>query len=393
MLQLPCPPASHVLLLHASSNMAQGRQERCLASIDVSTQASIRLLSATCVCHPCAGGLGTNAFWQCPSQRFFFGVSQFPLLLPMLRSVLAWRGWCHEGAMIIRAGWAPRFHVLPVHARLEPDGERCSMLPALRSVLAWRKWFHRQGGGGPWAGAPSPAPDLAREQLLDRFHQHTQHCPSCSKVGPLLLAAQAGTAEDQLTGTSNTPHHRPEDCNSLPWAAAFCITFQSVGSCCMMRCIAARLDGQREVCRALPVAACWLCQCWTPVISHLLQLRFKLSTIAHSHFGGWPKLTVCSIPPSRCCSTPDTLPRPAQALGQLRAGRKLLLGVAGAALLAAAVALGRGVGPFSWAAGAPVLAALLVGVAEREAGALAGQVPVQRLRPHRARLSWRPAGA
>ena len=51
-----------------------------------------------------------------------------------------------------------------------------------RSVLAWRKWFHRQGSGGFWAASPSPAPDLAREQLLDRFHQHTQHCPACSKV-------------------------------------------------------------------------------------------------------------------------------------------------------------------------------------------------------------------
>jgi hypothetical protein len=51
-----------------------------------------------------------------------------------------------------------------------------------RSVLAWRKWFHKQGGGGFWAASPSPAPDLAREQLLDRFHQHTLHCPACSKV-------------------------------------------------------------------------------------------------------------------------------------------------------------------------------------------------------------------
>jgi hypothetical protein len=54
-----------------------------------------------------------------------------------------------------------------------------------RSVLAWRKWYHKQGQGGYWRATGRPAtraPDLTREQLLDRFHQHTQHCPSCSKV-------------------------------------------------------------------------------------------------------------------------------------------------------------------------------------------------------------------
>lgn len=54
-----------------------------------------------------------------------------------------------------------------------------------RSVLAWRKWFHKQGQGGYWrqiGREASPAPELTREQLLDRYHQHTKHCPACSKV-------------------------------------------------------------------------------------------------------------------------------------------------------------------------------------------------------------------
>ena len=54
-----------------------------------------------------------------------------------------------------------------------------------RSVLAWRKWFHKEGRSGFWAQSrreATPAPDLAREQLLDRYHQHTQNCPACSKV-------------------------------------------------------------------------------------------------------------------------------------------------------------------------------------------------------------------
>ncbi|CAL8465289.1 g4824 [Coccomyxa elongata] len=68
------------------------------------------------------------------------------------------------------ASWAQDYY-LPARA----DG----------SVLGWRKWYHKQGAGGFWAASgrtPTPAPELMREQLLDRFHQHTQHCPSCSKA-------------------------------------------------------------------------------------------------------------------------------------------------------------------------------------------------------------------
>lgn len=54
-----------------------------------------------------------------------------------------------------------------------------------RSVLAWRKWFHKEGQGGHWRASgqlATPAPQLSREQLLDRYHQHTKNCPACSKV-------------------------------------------------------------------------------------------------------------------------------------------------------------------------------------------------------------------
>ena len=66
-------------------------------------------------------------------------------------------------------------------------------------MLAWRKWFHKQGQSGHWrqlGREAKPAPDLAREQLLDRFHQHTKNCPSCSKVHFCLLLS---------TGTSGFP--------------------------------------------------------------------------------------------------------------------------------------------------------------------------------------------
>ena len=47
-----------------------------------------------------------------------------------------------------------------------------------------------------------------------------------------------------------------------------------------------------------------------------------------------------------------------QALNQLRAGRKLLLGLAAALLLVSAAQLGRGAPPISLAAATPVLVAL-----------------------------------
>ena len=63
--------------------------------------------------------------------------------------------------------------------------EGCLSLLLCRSVLAWRKWFHKQGHSGYWqqiGREATPAPDLTREQLLDRYHQHTKNCPACSKV-------------------------------------------------------------------------------------------------------------------------------------------------------------------------------------------------------------------
>ncbi|EIE23217.1 Rieske-domain-containing protein [Coccomyxa subellipsoidea C-169] len=66
------------------------------------------------------------------------------------------------------------------------------------SVLGWRKWYHKQGGGGFWEASgreATPAPVLTREQLLDRYHQHTQNCPACSKA-----LQQLRTGRKQLLG-------------------------------------------------------------------------------------------------------------------------------------------------------------------------------------------------
>lgn len=58
---------------------------------------------------------------------------------------------------------------------------------AVRSI---RNWLDNMAGPVPW---PSSAPadmhtrEIPREELLDRYHQHTKHCKNCSQVG--LLSA------------------------------------------------------------------------------------------------------------------------------------------------------------------------------------------------------------
>ncbi len=56
--------------------------------------------------------------------------------------------------------------------------------------MAWRRWLTQKAGGGPvYPDAPAVDPfrdslgKLHRRELLDRHHQHTQHCAACSKVG------------------------------------------------------------------------------------------------------------------------------------------------------------------------------------------------------------------
>lgn len=66
---------------------------------------------------------------------------------------------------------------------------------ACRGVMGWRQWLDERAGGGPF-GAVNAEPTFGlnafgkadRRQLLDRRHQHTDQCTSCSKVQPLAAA-------------------------------------------------------------------------------------------------------------------------------------------------------------------------------------------------------------
>lgn len=50
--------------------------------------------------------------------------------------------------------------------------------PADVGIVTFRKWLDEAGGSPTWMGEGSVRP-LNNEQLYDRWHRHTKHCPSC----------------------------------------------------------------------------------------------------------------------------------------------------------------------------------------------------------------------
>lgn len=71
---------------------------------------------------------------------------------------------------------------------------RCCHAPCRRrAVILLRRWLDEFAGGGPRyahstaSGHEAPLPaaaslPLTRRQILDRYEQHTRHCPSCRRV-------------------------------------------------------------------------------------------------------------------------------------------------------------------------------------------------------------------
>ncbi|MHC5721151.1 MAG: Rieske 2Fe-2S domain-containing protein, partial [Nostoc sp.] len=56
-------------------------------------------------------------------------------------------------------------------------------MPSLSDVgiITFRKWLEEFAGGSPsWQGCvEGGVKQLNDEQLYDRWHRHTKHCPSC----------------------------------------------------------------------------------------------------------------------------------------------------------------------------------------------------------------------
>ena len=65
----------------------------------------------------------------------------------------------------------------PPSVALSALGVRCCRL-----VAAFRKWLDMRGGGGPPTKLPQKLPPLVdgQEVFLNRYEQHTRHCPYCS---------------------------------------------------------------------------------------------------------------------------------------------------------------------------------------------------------------------
>ena len=73
-----------------------------------------------------------------------------------------------------------------------------------------RRWLDECAGGGPrYADTPAPAHEapppavaplpLTRRQILDRYEQHTRHCPSCRRVSGRGLGGEGVQALGKLT--------------------------------------------------------------------------------------------------------------------------------------------------------------------------------------------------
>ena len=68
--------------------------------------------------------------------------------------------------------------------------KHCNVSAAIcccRLVAAFRKWLDMRGGGGPPTKLPQKLPPLVdrQEVFLNRYEQHTRHCPYCSGVSIL----------------------------------------------------------------------------------------------------------------------------------------------------------------------------------------------------------------
>lgn len=75
-----------------------------------------------------------------------------------------------------------------------------------RMISQMRRWVDTRGGGGPFPSA-GPPPSLSKEEAIDRLHQHTLNCPSCSAVSqcswPLLITTLL--SNPRCTSSACTP--------------------------------------------------------------------------------------------------------------------------------------------------------------------------------------------
>ncbi|EFN58973.1 hypothetical protein CHLNCDRAFT_137587 [Chlorella variabilis] len=85
-------------------------------------------------------------------------------------------------------------HIHQQERTVRQEGRRSYFMPAAadRGVMLLHRWLDEYAGGGPQyfpgpgaassgMGAAASKP-LSRQEVLDRYEQHTKHCPSCRQV-------------------------------------------------------------------------------------------------------------------------------------------------------------------------------------------------------------------
>ena len=46
-------------------------------------------------------------------------------------------------------------------------------------VRSFHEWLGKYGNGGPWGKVPPYPAEMSRDEMLERYFSHTQHCKSC----------------------------------------------------------------------------------------------------------------------------------------------------------------------------------------------------------------------
>jgi len=94
------------------------------------------------------------------------------------------------------------------------------------SVVAWRRWLRDYGGDVPTcteADTAAMPPLMSREQVLDRYSQHTAHCKDCkqavNKLDQLSMACVLGAAVALFTLVARAVAGAPLLSPATAWAA------------------------------------------------------------------------------------------------------------------------------------------------------------------------------
>jgi hypothetical protein len=73
----------------------------------------------------------------------------------------------------------------------KPYAQACYLpTPADRYVMAFRQWVHELNAD-PFPHQPLP-PEWSTDELMDRYHSHTQHCGSCRPALQRLQQVRQG---------------------------------------------------------------------------------------------------------------------------------------------------------------------------------------------------------